>query len=289
MATATIPVPYLYQPEADAHDEHPLPTDLLRQSQVAVIEDIAIEGYASKQLFFDRILFEINKPRLSRICYMNVHGANMAKKHPRFQDILHSADFVFCDGAGIVLGAKLLGQDLPKRHTGADYMLELIETLSKAGKTIYFLAGEPDVAKKAKVFFDEKIPEHSIVGFHHGFILKDPELNEQVLAEINSLKPDILFLGMGMPLQEIWMDNHAERLEVGCVYCIGATLDYYTEKVSRCPVWMGDAGLEWVYRLAIEPVRMFDRYVLGNPWFLSRILLEATRNALLPPRLVGVE
>lgn len=281
MATLTIPVPQPFQAVSDD-----LPTDLLTMSDVAVIEEIAVEGFHTEIAFFQRILFEINKPRLSRICHLNVHGANMAQKNPRFQEILVTADMVFCDGAGIVLAAKLLGQTLPKRHTGADYMIDLIDSLSQAGKTIYFLAGEPEVAEKAKVFWDNRLPDHNIVGIHHGFILNNPDLTDKVIDEINTLKPDILFVGMGMPLQEIWMDNMADRLDVRCIYCIGATLDYYTEKVSRCPKWMGDAGMEWVYRLAIEPVRMFDRYVIGNPWFMSRILLQATRNALMPPRLV---
>jgi len=285
MTTATLPVSQPLERDI-SFESHDFPSDLLSQSDTAVIEEIAVEGFHTKTAFFQRILFEINKPRLSRICHLNVHGANMAKKNPRFLDILQTSDMVFCDGAGIVLGAKLLGQTLPKRHTGADYLTDLVDTLSKAGKTIYFLAGEPEVSEKAKTFFDTNLPEHGIVGMHHGFILNNPDLTDKVVEEINRLKPDILFVGMGMPLQEIWMDNMADRLDVRCIYCIGATLDYYTEKVSRCPKWMGEAGFEWLYRLAIEPVRMFDRYVVGNPWFMSRILLQATKNALMPPRLV---
>jgi N-acetylglucosaminyldiphosphoundecaprenol N-acetyl-beta-D-mannosaminyltransferase len=93
-----------------------------------------------------------------------------------------------------------------------------------------------------------------------------------VVAEINAARPDLLIIGMGVPRQERWLWAHWEQLEVPVAWCVGATFDYYAAEFPRAPVWMRRAGLEWLFRLALEPRRLWRRYLIGNPRFVWRVL-----------------
>lgn len=245
------------------------------------IESVPILAFASVQDLFGRILAELDKPKQITIYGHNVHAANLAHQRPDWREIIARGDVVYCDGAGIVWGAKLHGKKFPTRLTAADWMIDFVRFLAQNNKTAYFLAGEPSVPERALQLFDKAVPGHTVVGAHHGYILDNPELEDAVIAEINSLKPDVLLVGFGMPIQEYWMERVRERLDVKAVWAIGATLDYLTGKVPRCPGWMGQFGYEWLFRFLVEPKRMFGRYIMGNPWFLSRMALSAVQKRLL--------
>jgi len=239
------------------------------------IENIAVDAFPNQQSLFERLIIEIQKPTQSFVAYLNVHVANTAFTNPQLKSILKSCDVVYCDGAGIALAAKLLKKLTYTRITAADWLFELLKVMSDRGLKVYLLGGEPGVPEQALQIINQKLPNHSVVGVHHGYILKNEGLENRVIDQINALKPDLLIVGFGTPLQEVWLDKNRHRLNVSVVYAIGAVMDYLVGKVSRCPQWMGDCGLEWLYRFCVEPKRLFGRYILGNPWFLSRILLTA--------------
>lgn len=241
------------------------------------IEDIPVDLFPTTESMFDRIVSECRygkqakRPR--QIYSINIHGANMAHRYPRFKKIMQQADTMICDGAGIMVASKMTkAVTIPRRHCAGDYLPALIKRLADEKLTVYFLAGEPGIATQALENLAQKIPNHTIVGTHHGYILKDKVLENKVIDEINALKPDILFVGFGMPLQEFWMEDNLDRLDVGAILPFGATLDYISQKVPRCPVWLGNLGLEWLFRFSLEPSRMFSRYIQGNPEFMLRIL-----------------
>jgi N-acetylglucosaminyldiphosphoundecaprenol N-acetyl-beta-D-mannosaminyltransferase len=206
---------------------------------------------------------------------LNVNIANIAHRQPRLKNILNTAEMLYCDGAGIVWGSKLMGNKLPMRFTAADWLLDWIRAMSQAGLTMYFVSGEPFVIERAKAMLDSQLPDHKVVGLHHGYLLNDPELNAAVIADINAKQPDIVVVGMGCPLQEYWMDDHRQALNVPVCFAIGATWDYLTGKVPRCPAWMGENGLEWLFRFCVEPRRMFGRYIMGNPEFMWRVFRQS--------------
>lgn len=242
-------------------------------SQKALIEGIPVHAFPTKESLIRRILFEIEKPRQSFITYLNVHGANIAEENPAYKAILQQSDVVFCDGAGIVLASHLLDDPLPARLPVMDWIFDLLEALARANLTIFFLAGEPGVAERALAVISRRIPHHTVVGVHHGYVLNDSALEEAVIEHINELSPDILLVGFGMPLQEIWVDANRRTLQVKAIVAVGAALDYIGGKIPRCPDWMGKMGMEWLFRLQAEPQRLFTRYMVGNPRFLNRILL----------------
>lgn len=237
------------------------------------IEGIPVTPLKAPSELFQRLLDEIDAPGQSTVGYLNVHVANQSIRFPRLKRFLQRANFIYCDGAGILLASHLLGQPLPTRLTAADWFVELLATLAAHGKRVFIIAGRPGVAEKAQAMLAEKLENSPLVGVHHGYINSNPALESALIRRINQLKPDLLIVGMGTPYQEDWIRRVGPQLEVSVLYAMGATLDFLTGEVNRCPEWMADTGLEWMYRFSQEPRRLFFRYVVGNPWFFTRLLL----------------
>ncbi len=284
--TPTLPVPADKASDALSNNRpDSLPNQSSNRTQVlpglsSDIEGILVDNIPDLPALFDRLRQEAQRPGKSVFAALNVHIANIAKQNPTLRQFLQDSEVVYCDGAGIVLASKLLGQPLPCRFTAADWLFDLWAYLSQQGITAFYLGGEPGIAEKALAQFEAHHPKHTILGVHHGFILQDQSLERQVMDRINALQPDVLFVGFGCPLQEEWIQQHKDALNVSVFYPIGATLDYLTHKVPRCPAWMGENGLEWLFRFLVEPRRMFRRYIMGNPWFLWRIVGLALQQRL---------
>lgn len=254
----------------------PLPEEPFPETERVEIDGLPVDVLPTLEAMLDRIMADIRHPEKAHIFSINIHGANLARRSPRFRRLMRNAETMICDGMGILWASRMLPtESIPCRHAAGDYMPALLERLAEEGLTAFFLAGEEGVAEKALANLAKKVPHHTVIGCHHGYILKNPALEEQVISTINRLKPDILFIGMGMPLQEYWIEENRHRLAVRAFFPFGATLDYLSHKVSRCPGFLGSLGLEWFYRLLLEPSRMFRRYVLGNPEFMSRILWQS--------------
>jgi N-acetylglucosaminyldiphosphoundecaprenol N-acetyl-beta-D-mannosaminyltransferase len=118
-------------------------------------------------------------------------------------------------------------------------------------------------------------PRLEISGTHHGFFDIGSAHDDRVVEDINAHRPDIVLVGMGTPKQEQWVQRNAGRLETDVLWTVGALFDYVSGRVPRAPGWLADNGLEWIFRLAIEPQRMWRRYLLGNPVFISRVMAQA--------------
>ncbi len=225
----------------------------------------------------------------SIVTYVNAHGMNLAYTLPWFRVFLNRCEIVFCDGYGVILGAKLLGYSIPERYTPPDWIGELVERAAKRNYSLFLIGSMPGVADKAAQQLKSQFPYIRIAGTHHGYANKRPghPENEAVLQKINAAKPDILVVGFGMPLQEQWLDNNWQRIDAHVALTVGALFDYMTGEVWRAPRWITDNKLEWLARLVVEPRRLWKRYVLGNPLFLLRILEErflATRPPDVPSR-----
>ena len=102
-----------------------------------------------------------------------------------------------------------------------------------------------------------------------------------MLEHIAENRPDILLVGMGTPQQELWVDRYFDRIDASVVWTVGALFDYISGRMPRAPHWLSDNGLEWIFRLVMEPRRMWRRYLLGNPVFLSRVFEERRRRQSL--------
>lgn len=206
---------------------------------------------------------------------VNVHAMNLAHRNARFAAVLNESDVVFCDGFGVKLAAGLAGIRLGERMTPPDWIDELFEACVQRGLSLFFLGDEERVAAAFAAEVARRHPHLRIAGWHQGFFDVEGEENRRVLDLINASKPDVIVTGMGMPRQELWAHDNLQALDAGVVVAAGGLLRMYIGLVRRCPRWLSRHCLEWAWRLAQEPRRLFARYVLGNTCFLLRLIYAA--------------
>ncbi len=220
----------------------------------------------------DLILHAVDENLRIHIASGNIHSFNVAYENPVMQAFLNSAEAVRCDGHGVKLGARLLGIKIMNRTTWADWWNLLGEFCQDHDLSMFFLGARPGIAESAGKVIQSQFNRLRIAGMHHGYFEKQGYESEAAVELINNSHPDILIVGMGMPLQETWLNRYREKINVPVVLTGGACLDYLSGAVTRCPPWMSRNGLEWFYRFLLEPRRMFRRYVIGNPLFFFRII-----------------
>lgn len=206
------------------------------------------------------------------VLHANVHGLNIAYRDRRLRDLFDRASVVFCDGSGVMLGARLLGRRIPERITYADWMWRVAGFAEERGFSFFFLGGRPGVAEKAAGRLKGRFAGLRIPGVHHGYF--DRGENEAVVAKINAARPDILLVALGMPLQELWLAQNWEKIDARVALTGGAVFDYVSGELRRGPRVLVDNNLEFLARLIVEPRRLWRRYVLGNPLFLLRVLKQ---------------
>ena len=176
---------------------------------------------------------------------------------------------------GAQLAARLLSGRHPRRTTPPEWVFDIARGVAKRGGSIYMLGGE----KTAAVLASERLSIATgvrIAGVRDGFFdhARGSGDNAVLLAEINAARPDVLFINMGMPRQERWLYDHWDQLDTPVAITAGALVDHLAGRVRRPPKWVADMGLEWLVRLAVEPSRLWRRYVLGLPVFGWRVVRE---------------
>jgi N-acetylglucosaminyldiphosphoundecaprenol N-acetyl-beta-D-mannosaminyltransferase len=196
-----------------------------------------------------------------------------AQVNQPFQEIVERADLVVPDGIGLVLAARLAGLKAPERVTGVELVHDLIESCPP-GTKFFFYGSSPGVAKLAVENLQEKVRTFDCVGIMDGYV-KDPE---EVLQAIEESKPQVLFVALGSPRQELFLSQYRERLEESGVRIgvgVGGSLDVYAGTVERAPHWVQRLHFEWLYRLWKQPSRW--RRMLALPRFAVRVLLSPKR------------
>jgi N-acetylglucosaminyldiphosphoundecaprenol N-acetyl-beta-D-mannosaminyltransferase len=251
---------------------------------VVRIESLMIHNFKNYDAFFRQFTMLCKArtqknllPALSMT--YNVFSANLAYADPDYQLALQQSDILRCDGVGALLGSRIIGQPISTRLTNAFYFPQMLSQLAREGLTVFLLGGQPGVAEVAIQKLSALAPNHTIVGCHHGYLSQNQAENEAAIAAINVVKPDVVVVGMGMPVQELWMVNNRERLNCGMLFAVGALIDYYGGAQYRCPEIFQKLGLEWLTRLVRYPVRMFSRYMIGNPYYLWRMCCLAIQKS----------
>jgi N-acetylglucosaminyldiphosphoundecaprenol N-acetyl-beta-D-mannosaminyltransferase len=207
---------------------------------------------------------------------VNAHCLNLCYEDPKLRTFLNGAEVVFCDGAGVMLAARILGRRIPERITYADWAWRMAAFAAAQGFSLYLFGARPGVAQEAARRLQQRYPSLKIVGVRHGYLDQSAE-NEVVVQEINAAAPDILLVGLGMPLQEGWLMENRHKLDVGVALTGGATFDYVSGTLRRGPRFLTENGFEWLARLLVEPRRLWRRYLLGNPLFLLRVFRQRLR------------
>lgn len=248
-------------------------------------DEVAILGTRFHKITVHHLLeFIVDAAKLGKktiVGNVNVRAMNFAYEMPWYRDFLNSADLVFCDGFGVLLGARLLGNPVQSEHrmTSADFIEDLALSCEKQDVSLFLLAGKPGIVDKAIAKFAMITPNLRVQG-HHGHFAKTGKENASVIKRINDFQPGILYVGFGMPLQERWILDNIDNIEARVFLPLGGCLDIYTNTLYRGPRLLTENGLEWLVRLLTEPLRLWERYILGNPLFLYRVLRQRRRRVL---------
>ena len=205
--------------------------------------------------------------------FVNAHSVNLSRRHQQLRNHINLADRVFADGTGVRIAARKIGIELLDNVNGTDMLPLLCKYAEKKHLSIYFLGSKPGVAKKAVEKLRLSHPNLKVAGHHHGHFGHDGPQNTDVLKKINASNADILLVGMGSPIQEEWIANNKEHLNVSTALAVGGLFDFYSGLIPRAPLWIRRQGMEWAWRLLQEPKAKFTRYVVGNPLFFYHLLL----------------
>lgn len=251
-------------------------------------EQISILGIRVDIISLDELLeyalLAIRNREKVVITNVNVHAVNIACEVGWFRDFINHSQIVFCDGFGVKWAARFLKRKKLHRFTPPDWFDALAVACAREGFSIYFLGAQQDVVEKAAAVLKERHPGLKIIETHHGFFDKKitSSENQEVVDGINTLRPDLLVVGFGMPSQEKWIRENYSGLNTHVIIPVGAFFDYVSGEVVRAPRWMTKNGLEWLGRLIIEPRRLWKRYIIGNPLFLWRIFIYDILGFSLP-------
>jgi len=209
-----------------------------------------------------------NRKQSSLVVTPNSEMLAMAAEDTELARILNSADLATADGIGVVIASKILGEPLEERVAGFDLISRLFREFAETDIKLYFLGGKPGIVDRAAANLKNKYSNLKIAGYHHGYL--DRETQQRVIEEINEKNIDLLLVGMGVPLQEKFLDNNLKKLNVGAAVTVGGSFDVLAGEVNRAPLWMQKAALEWFYRLLQEPSR-FGR-MLSLPKFILLVI-----------------
>jgi N-acetylglucosaminyldiphosphoundecaprenol N-acetyl-beta-D-mannosaminyltransferase len=210
------------------------------------------------------------------ITHVHVMGLNLAYEQAWLRNFFNNSSICYCDGMGVKLAAQFLGHPLLERFTLPDWINQLTKLGQEKKYRFYFLGNPPQIAEKAATKLQENYPNLQIAGTYHGFFdkTKGNPGNDQVITKINTAHPDILMVGFGMPIQERWVLENQDELNVNVIITCGALFEYISGDLPRGPKWMTNHYLEWLTRIFISPQRYLKRYLRDNPLFLIRLVKQ---------------
>jgi N-acetylglucosaminyldiphosphoundecaprenol N-acetyl-beta-D-mannosaminyltransferase len=205
----------------------------------------------------------------------NVHSFNLSMHLQWFHDFLQNSEITHCDGRGILEALRFMGYNLsPEYRTSyTELMPSLLEHCNSNGYGVFLLGGKPDTLTQAVTNLRAQYPNIRVDGHHGYFSFTNPRANQDIVAQINRSRAKILIVGMGMPIQERWIQLYQQHLQVNAILPGGAVIDRFAGIVTDCPRVLSNSGLEWLFRLAKEPKRLSTRYLLGIPAFGLQVLL----------------
>ena len=203
------------------------------------------------------------------ICVAAVHTVMACQEDPELRDAVLAADFTVPDGQPLVWAMNLLGHSLPNRVYGPDLMARACERATRTGQSFYLYGGREASLRRLGEELPRRYPGLLVAGTRFApFRDLDEDEAAQIAAEINGSGADVVWVGLGVPLQEKWMAQMRARLEAPVLVGVGAAFDFHAGIKRQAPDRMQSLGLEWVFRLSQEPRRLFKRYARYNPRFV---------------------
>jgi N-acetylglucosaminyldiphosphoundecaprenol N-acetyl-beta-D-mannosaminyltransferase len=218
----------------------------------------------------------IERRNPSYACFCGAHLCVCAARDSRVRRALQEADFCLPDGVATTLGARLLGERLPERLPGPSVMLDICQHGVARGYRHFFYGGAQGIPDRLAQKLRERFPGLQVAGtYSPPFRELTPEEDEEVVDRINRCAPDIVWVGLGAPKQEIWAWDHRGRLSAPLILTVGAAFDFNSGSKRRAPPWVRTLGFEWLFRMLTEGRQMFSRYTRIVPMFEALILKQA--------------
>jgi N-acetylglucosaminyldiphosphoundecaprenol N-acetyl-beta-D-mannosaminyltransferase len=219
------------------------------------------------------------KPRT--VITVNAALLTMMKDDPELHRVCTSGDLVLADGMPVVWGAKLAGGPVPARVAGVDLMARLLEKGSELRLSVYLLGAREEVVAELVQLCGTRYPGLTVAGHRNGYFGDDE--SPEVISRIRESGAHMLFVGMPSPFKEVWCHQHRDDFSVPLIMGVGGSFDVLAGFVSRAPAWMQTIGMEWFWRLLMEPRKMWKRYLVGNSRFLWMTAGWVLRRRVTPP------
>lgn len=213
------------------------------------------------------------QPRARFVAFTAMHGVAEARVDQTFRQTLNAADLVVADGTPIMWVARLKGHRMKRRVSGCDLMDDFCRE-SGAAYRHFFYGGAPGTAETLAATLASKFGIVVAGTYTPPFRPMTESEERELSALVQRTAPDVIWVGLSSPKQEKFMVDHRETLGIPLFLGVGAAFDLNSGNVSRAPAWMGDNGLEWLYRLVSEPRRLWKRYLVTIPTAMWFILLE---------------
>lgn len=214
----------------------------------------------------------LNSETCKTVATPNSEIAQLCIENKEFRDIINSADLIIPDGIGVIFASKILKKPLKQKVSGIELAISLLPIIEKEGKSLFLLGGDKGIAELAKKIINEKYPNLNICGTENGYF----EEEKEVIEQLNILKPDVIFVCLGVPKQEIFMSKYKNIINAKVMLGLGGTLDILSGKKERAPKIFISLNLEWLYRLIKEPKRLIR--MLKLPKYLIGAVINRFRN-----------
>ena len=237
-----------------------------------MVGGVPVDAYSRSALANKLYLDSLDKssPLPKLVFSMNGEGVYYFHKNDGFKACVLSADVVHADGMSVIkAGNKFTNTHFPERVATTDLFHDLARVCSEQGLSVFFLGGRESVVMKAYENVKKEYPELKLAGYHHGYFSSGSDDEKYLLEMLSTIKPHIVFVGLGRPRQEQWCIENRHRLSgITWLKTCGGLFDFLSGNSPRAPRWMIDSGLEWLYRLMKEPRRLFWRYLITNIYSL---------------------
>lgn len=218
---------------------------------------------------------QANGQRCRMMVVTGFHGLSQAHRDPNFHRILKGADLWVPDGIAPVLVARMRGHKEAWRTPGMDVMKNFLSLANEKGYSSFFYGDTEDTLARLRQNLERDYPNHRIAGtYSPPFRPLSEDEDKEIVQMINDARPDVVWVGLGLPKQEIWVHEHKGQLNAKAAIGVGAAFGFLAGKVKRCPDWLGNRGLEWIYRFVLEPRKLWRRDLIDGPRFLWHVGLE---------------
>ncbi|GJM21600.1 MAG: hypothetical protein DHS20C15_15150 [Planctomycetota bacterium] len=220
-------------------------------------------------------------PTPRRVATANLDFLEIARRHDALRACLQGADLVTADGAPLLWLSRLAGEPIPERVAGADFVPLLVGEAAARSRSVYFLGGEDGVAERTIEVLRERYPDLKVAGWSSPFLdLNDVDGCRAAAEAVAATSPDLVLVAFGCPKQDLFIERHLHELGCHVAVGVGGTFNFIIGRIKRSPMLLQKCGLEWLWRFAVEPRRLFLRYWRDGSYFLKLYASALWRKAL---------